>query len=111
MNHSQAEHSIAEAIEEFAKDWPADAPSATEEQVQSTLEMIAASSKLYGITPLQWVFHAVQALAVATDCHSRFALLHKQDPHVVLLALKMKSDRTPEVIQAKAYLEDEGEYK
>ncbi|MCY4056615.1 MAG: hypothetical protein OXG44_01305 [Gammaproteobacteria bacterium] len=107
----QDDRVIAEAVEEFSDRLPDDARQATEEEVQSTIEMVKACGDVYGVTPLQWIFHALQAMALATDCHSRFALAQKQDPHIVVVGLKLRTDCAPEVTGVKAYLEDEGEYK
>ena len=73
----QDDRVIAEAIEEFAERLPDDGRQATEEEVQATIEMVKACGDVYGVTPLQWIFHALQAMALATDAHSRFALAQK----------------------------------
>ena len=92
---------IAEVIAHFAERAVGEA--APEVKTHSTIEMIECGANLYGITPLEFVFHAVSILAVATDCHARFSLERRMDPRSVAVKLRLRTDEAPQIEAAHAY--------
>ena len=92
---------IAEVIAHFAERAVGEA--APEAKTHSMIEMIESASTLYEITPLEFVFHAVSTLAIATDCYSRFFLERRMDPSFVAVKLRLRTDEAPQIEAAHAY--------
>ena len=98
---------IAQALKWHFRLSMRDIPSGTAREAVSVHEMIEACAEVYGISPLQWVFHAMYAMALATECHEDFLHENGFDPDIIAVTIRVQSDRAPETLNTRAFIKRE----